>query len=66
MHAWIKDDKIHFILPSEHEPEAMGPIYRLSFEDAETLDDARSLAAAARLNVEMLERRIIRKLQREQ
>ncbi len=47
MHAWVKDGRIHQILPQEFEPEEMGKIYRLSRVESEALDELASIRIAA-------------------
>ncbi len=66
MAAWVKDGKVHFILPSEHEPEEMGKIYNVTWYDHENLEEVRLVARQAQRAVEAVERRLAAKLIREQ
>ncbi len=65
MHAWVKDGKVHFVLPSEFEPEEMGKIYPVSWLDHENLEEIRLVARQAQRAVETYERRLAAKLIKE-
>ncbi len=66
MHAWIKDGTVVTILPAEHEPDEMGPVYQVSYHDSETLFDL----AHMRANIVRMEKdfhkRLAAKLRKEQ
>ena len=65
-HAWVRDGKIYFILPTEHEPETMGQIFELTWFEDETLCELRELARKARVTADTFERRLAAKLVKEQ
>lgn len=65
MHAWVKDKKVHFILPSEYDAEEMGPIYEVSWFDNENLEEMRLVARAAQRALDAAERRLAAKLIRD-
>lgn len=66
MQAWVRDGKVHFILPSEYDPEDMGPIYEVSWYDHENLEEVRLAARQAQRASDAVERRLAAKLVKEQ
>ncbi len=66
MHAWIKDQTVFTILPSEHEADDMGPIYKVSYHDGETLEELRQMRIMAQRVEQDFHRRLAAKLIKEQ
>ncbi len=65
MHAWVKDGRIHFVLPEDSNPEEMGKIYPVSWLDHQNLEEIRLAARQAQRAVETYERRLAAKLIKE-
>ncbi len=65
MYAWVKDGKVHFIVPSEHEPEEMGPLYKIKWTDVQTLDALRELFRKAQRTLNDFEGRLAAQILKE-
>lgn len=67
MHAWINDETVVVtILPSEAEPEMMGPIYKISYHDMETMEELAQMRKMVTRAEQDFHRRLAAKLRKEQ